>query len=224
MMPYMVKYGKLWTDKDWNDLRSYQKEKKSLEEICTLMGRTKGSIEAAQPRLMMRCANNKPMDEVAVELNITDKVVIEKAKQYLQNKCEKMNEKKLKQENKMKKTTPTQINNKLIYSGKIEVLIDSINTARIKTDSTEMRLNYPNATSELECISEALLTLLKQTNPGAKIKFVTMTVDLDECGKDIDKERLFTVQSMNSNDLLCYSLYKVARELYEIDNYILITE
>lgn len=214
-LPNTVKYGKAWTDQDWEHLKLYQKEKKSLADICKLMDRTTGSIQAALPRLIRRCVekDNKTIDEVVAELNIVDVTVITKAKQYIQAKNDKM----------LKiappPVKPIQVEPSMIYRGKIEVSIHSLNKVIIKTDSTETEFRYPNVMDEFECLSQVFVTLLKHTNPGTEITLTTLSVELDECGKGVDKDRSFN-NKMNGNELMCYALYKTASELYDISNYI----
>jgi hypothetical protein len=183
------------------------------------MGRTQGSINAALPRLIGMCVenDNKTVDEVAVELNITNTMVIAKAKHYLCERDKKLKEKKLKQEDKVKKIDPLPIqkSDKIIYSGKIEVIVSMSEDkySVIKTDSMQIKTDYPKDMLLLDCIIQVLKKLILQVNPGTEIKLTI--IPLNKLLEKIKSERLFT-ELITDSEIICYSLYKTVCDLYKI--------
>jgi hypothetical protein len=203
-MSEQKKYGESWTQNDWVLLKKYLKEDKTSDEISKLMCRTSTSITAAEKRLLITYAteNKKSVVDSAKDLNIKKASIIKTVS------------------GKLPVSPPiAEVNPSMIYRGNIDVSVHSLNKVIIKTDSTETELRYPNIIDEFECLSQVFVTLLKHTNPGIKIILTTLSVDLDDCGKGVDKDRSFN-NKMNGSELMCYALYKTASEIYDISNYI----
>lgn len=216
-----VRYGQIWTDQDWEKLKVYQKEKKTLEEISKTMGRTPGGIQAAQSRLIKMCVEKegKTVDVVAQELNVTDANIIAKAKQNLQKDSEKekkTTEKKLIKGAKQEEMLPPSTVGHLIYSGKIEVTINLAGDkySVIKTDSTQTKVNYLPTMSDLDCISSVLRKLIMQVNPGTEIKLI-LQAEMDKLLKKITEPRSFT-DPIKDSEMICYSMYQTVCSLYKV--------